>query len=327
MPNVVILTTGGTIAMRHDEASGGAVPALAGEELAISIAAPHVRMLVQELCNLPSAHFTLDTLWTIRQRVTMLAADPDVDGIVVTHGTDVLEETAILLDLTVDSEKPVVLTGAMRTASEVGYDGLANLASAIEVAAADCAWGLGTLVVLNERVHAARYVTKTDAQALDTFQSPGWGPLGRLDCDGLRIAWRVARHTIAPIALEKRVELIKLTVGMEPDPVLQAKERGARGLVLETLGGGRVPPWWLPAIRQAASADMAIVTASRCPSGRVGDRYGYAGAVRDLRALGCLSTGHLNGPKARIALMAALGYRPEGQDWRAVWTPISGGDA
>jgi len=326
MPHVVILTTGGTIAMRHDEESGGAVPALGGAALTAAISWPNVSTRTEELCNLPSAHFSLDTLWAIKQRVVALTQDCTVDGVVVTHGTDVLEETATLLDLTVDSERPVVLTGAMRTASELGYDGFVNLASAVQVAASERARGLGTLVVFNQEVHAARYVAKTDTQAPDAFRSPGWGPLGRLDSGGLHFAWRVRRRALAPAALEKRVELIKLTVGAEPDAVRQARDRGGRGLILETLGGGRVPPSWLPTIGEAAEAGMAIVTASRCPGGRVGDHYGYAGATRDLRALGCVPAGFLNGPKARIALMAILGYAADGHDWRALWPLVSGED-
>ncbi|MDH7485424.1 MAG: asparaginase [Anaerolineae bacterium] len=324
MKHIVILTTGGTIAMRYDETAGGAVPALGGADFRAALADLPLAITVEEICNLPSAHFTLDTLWAIRQCAAAHAARPDIDGIVITHGTDVLEETAMLLDLTVEGDKPLVLTGAMRTASEPGYDGFANLAAAVRVAASDAARGLGALVVFNDTVHAARYVTKTHTQALDTFRSPGWGPLGRLDADGLHIAWRVARRTIPCSRLERRVELIKLAVGMEPDALRQAVARGLRGVVLEALGGGRVPPWWLPVIGQAVEGGVTVVIASRCPAGRVGDRYGYAGAQRDLRAMGCLPAGVLNGLKARIGLMVLLGAGLEGDALRAAWAQIAG---
>jgi len=321
--SVVVLTTGGTIAMRHDAAAGGAVPALEAAEYLTAVDSLPISFSVDAVCNLPSAHFTLDTLWEIRKRVTQHLAATDVDGIVVTHGTDVLEETAMLLDLTVDSHKPVVLTGAMRTASDAGFDGFANLAGAVRVAASEATRGLGTLVSFNDTVHAARYVTKTNTQSTDTFKSPGWGPLGRIDSDGLNVAWRVIQRTFLPPALESRVELIKLSVGMQPDVLRHALERDKRGIVLEALGGGRVPPWWVPHIRAAVTAGVVVVVASRCPSGRVGDRYGYAGAQRDLRSSGCLPAGCLNGQKARVALMVVLGAELEKSALWPAWQRIA----
>jgi len=300
------------------------VPALSGADFQTTLEGLPVSITMEEVCNLPSAHFTLDTLWTIRQRAAAHIARPDVDGIVVTHGTDTLEETAMLLDLTVDCAKPVVITGAMRTASELGYEGFANLSPAVQVAASDATLDLGTLVVFNDTVHAARYVTKTHTQATDTFRSPGWGPLGRFDADGLHIAWRVTRRTVPCSGLERRAELIKLAVGMELDALCQAVASGVRGVVLEALGGGRVPPWWLRAIREAVEAGMAIVVASRCPAGRVGDGYGYTGAQRDLRAAGCLPAGYLNGQKARIALMVVLGAGLTGNALCTAWARIGG---
>ena len=322
--HIVILTTGGTIAMRHDETAGGAVPALGSADFQTTLEGLPVNITMEEVCNLPSSHFTLDTLWAIRQLTAAHMTRPDVDGVVITHGTDVLEETAMLLDLTVDSAKPVVITGAMRTASELGYEGFANLAVAVQVAASDAALDLGTLVVFNDTVHAARYVTKTHAQATNTFRSSGWGPLGRFDADGLHIAWLLARRTVPCSGLERRVELIKLAVGIEPDGLRAAVASGIRGVVLEALGGGRMPPWWLPAIREAIEAGVVVVVASRCPGGRVGDGYGYVGAQRDLRAAGCLPAGYLNGQKARIALMVVLGAGLTGNALRTAWARIGG---
>ena len=313
---IVVVTTGGTIAMQHDAAAGGAVPTLAGADFLQSLPAglPPVRLVEQ--CNLPSAHFTLDLLWSLRQCVAALAADPGVAGIVVTHGTDTLEETAYLLDLTVPGETPVVITGAMRTASDVGYEGYANLAAAIHVAAGQEARGLGTLVVFNDEIHAARFVTKTHTLALDTFQSPDHGPLGRVDADGVWISGRLARDIIPCGRLEPAVTLLKLGVGIDATLLEDAVARGARGAVIEALGGGRLPPWWLPAIDKAIRQGVAVVIASRCPAGRVTDRYGYAGAHRDQVALGCGFAGGLNGQKARIRLMVALGA--EGDAARAL---------
>ena len=304
---VVVVTTGGTIAMQHDAAAGGAVPVLDGADFLRSLPAGLPSVRVMEQCNLPSAHFTLDLLWGLRQRVAALTGEPGVAGVVVTHGTDTLEETAYLLDLTVPGETPVVVTGAMRTVSDAGYDGYANLAAAIRVAASQKARGLGTLVVLNDEIHAARFVTKTHTLALNTFQSPGYGPVGRVDADGVWIGSRPAREIIPCERIEPAVTLLKLGVGADAALLEDAVARGARGVVIEALGGGRLPPWWLPAVDKAARQGAAVVIASRCPAGRVTDRYGYAGAHRDQAALGCGFAGGLNGQKARIRLMAALG--------------------
>jgi L-asparaginase len=211
----------------------------------------------------------------------------------------------------------------MRTASDAGYEGFANLAGAVQVAASDSARGIGSLVFLNDTLHAARYVTKMNTQSTDAFQSPSWGRLGRLDSDGLQIAWRPIRRVFQVPVLECRVELIKLAVGMEPGVLGHAVGRGSKGIVLETLGGGRVPPWWLQHIRSAVTAGVPVVVASRCPGGRVGDRYGYPGAQRDLRSAGCLPAGCFNGQKARIALMVALGAGLEGSALLSSWKRIA----
>lgn len=304
---IAIVTTGGTIAMQHDTAAGGAVPALGGDDFVRALPEGLPALRAAEFANLPSAHFTVDTLWGLRQVVTALAADPSVAGIVITHGTDTLEESAYLLDLTVPGETPIVVTGAMRTASEAGYEGTANLAAAIRVAASAGARGMGALVVMNDEIHAARYVQKTHTLAPDTFRSPDHGPLGRVDADGVWIGGRVARDLVPCERLEPAVALVTVAVGMDAGPLEDAVARGARGVVIEALGGGRLPPWWLPPVEAAIRQGVAVVVTSRCGAGRVTDRYGYAGAHRDQAALGCGFAGGLNGQKARIRLMAALG--------------------
>ena len=325
MTKVAVLTTGGTVAMRHDPERGGAVPALTAADLTAVLPPGAPELAVEEVCNLPSSHFTLDHLWRIRERAAAWAANPEVSGVVITHGTDTLEETAYLLDLTVPGETPLVLTGAMRTASEVGVDGPANLWAAVRVAASPAARGLGALVVLNDEIHAARFVTKTDTLSPATFQSPGWGPLGRVEGDRVHIPWRIPREVIPCPRLEERVVLIKLAVGMGPELLEAALERGARGVVLEGLGAGRIPPWWLPVIERALAEGVAVVIASRCTAGRVWDAYGYVGGYRTLREMGCLFSPGLNGPKARIRLMAVLGAAQDPREAARMWDrPLAG---
>jgi L-asparaginase len=309
MKHIVILTTGGTIAMSAGAQAGGAVPTLAGADLAAALPHGVAEIRTEEFANLPSAHLTLEQIWNLSRRVAALVADDAVDGVIVTHGTDTLEESAYLCDLTIDSPKPMVFTGAMRTASEIGYDGIANLAAAVTVAASDDTRGLGTLIVFNDEIHAARDVTKTHTTALDTFQSPGFGALGRVDYGGVVLARKpMHREFIPATRLETNVHLLKLAVGMS-DGLLEylTETVGARGIVLEALGGGRVPPWWLPTIERAVKAGCAIVITSRTGAGRTIDRYGYGGGYRDLARVGCWFAEGLNGQKARLKLMAALG--------------------
>lgn len=319
MKRILIITTGGTIAMKRDETAGGAVPTLVGEDL-LSVVPPGLAELeFEEHCHLPSAHFTLDTVWALKERVAAAVARPDVDGVVVTHGTDVMEEVAYLLDLTVPGDKPVVLTGAMRTASDLGYEGYANLAAAVRVAAADETLGLGALVVMNDEIHAARFVTKTHTLSPATFKSLEFGPLGRVDGYRVVIAQRVTRRLVACEAWEPNVALIKLAVGMDDGLLKFALEQGAKGVVLEALGGGRIPPWWLSTIREAVERGVVVVIASRCPSGRVWDGYGYAGAYKDLRSIGVLFADGLNGQKARIRLMCVLGAAETPEEVPDLW--------
>lgn len=319
MKRITIITTGGTIAMQRDEAAGGAVPALVGEDLLAAVPPDLAELEFEEHCHLPSAHFTLDTVWTLKERVAAAVARPDVDGVVVTHGTDVMEEVAYLLDLTVPGDKPMVLTGAMRTASDLGYEGYANLVAAVRVAADDEAHGLGALVVMNDEIHAARFVTKTHTLSPATFKSLDFGALGRVDGDRVAVVQRVRRSLVECKAWETGVVLIKLAVGMDEGSLEYALEQGVKGAVLEALGGGRVPPWWLPAIRGAVESGVAVVIASRCPSGRVWDGYGYAGAYKDLRSSGALFADGLNGQKARIRLMCVLGAAETAESVPALW--------
>lgn len=303
---VKIVTTGGTIAMKEKKGAG-ALPALTAEDLK-SLLPPDIGPLeTEEFCNLPSAHMTTDFIFKLSQRVKEIMAADEVIGVVITHGTDVMEETAYLLDLVVDTEKPIVLTGAMRNASQVGYDGIANLKASIRVATSSEARDLGALVVMNDEIHAARYVTKTHTQALNTFQSPSWGPLGRVDGDRVVIGKRVKREHIPCQRLAADVPLMKLAVGLDERFLSQAIERRADGAVIEALGGGRVPPWWIPTIKEAINRGLVVVIASRCPAGRLYDEYGFVGGYRDLKKVGVIFSEGLSGQKARIKLMVALG--------------------
>ena len=320
---VAVLTTGGTIAMRHDETAGGAVPQLGAEDFTTGLPSDIPALCTEEIVNLPSSHFMVETLETIRSRAVEWIEKPNVAGVVITHGTDTMEETAYLLDVTVPGDKPIVVTGAMRTASGVGYDGYANLLAAVRVAAAPQARGLGAVIVFDDEIHAARRVTKMHTLSTGTFQSPAWGPVGRVDGGDVIVDHRQPRKLLPWNGLEPQVPLLKLTVGVGPGSLEDALARGARGVVIEALGGGRVPPWWLPVIEQARDRGLPVVIASRCPSGRVWDSYGYPGAYRSLVDLGSLFAPGINGQKARIRLMAVLAAAQTGEEVVSLWEESS----
>ncbi len=308
MKRIVLMTTGGTISTRDVDGSG-ARPFLRADDLLRDI--PGLEQVAtvepEEFDFIPGASMTLQRMVDLSRRVTEALARPDVDGVVITHGTDTLEETAYLLHLTVSSEKPVVFTGAMRNASQIGFDGYRNLHDAIRTAASDGARGLGPLVVLNEEVHAARWVTKTSGQKEDTFRSPATGPVGVAYGDRIAFFMRPGPRRVLELRVEPEVDLIRVWAGCDDRFVRCSLALGVRGIILETFGGGRVPPALLPAIDEAVSRGVVVAATTRCLTGGMWDMYGYPGAFRDLERRGVLFAQDLPGHKARLALAVGLG--------------------
>ncbi len=306
---VHVLFTGGTISMRVDPGTGAAVPAMSGEEIVARVHGlrKEARLTLEDYARLPGPHVTPHWMWRLRDRVAEVLADTAVDAVVLTHGTDTLEETAFLLDLTLDSEKPVVFCGAMRTVSDPGWDGPANLMTAVRTAVHPDARARGVLVAVGEQVHAAAEATKWHTQSLGTFRSAR-GPLAVLD-HGQVVFQRPAFRAPALKAsrLVSEVDLHTMAVGTD-DALLRASlARGARGLVVAATGAGNVPPACLPGLRAALAASVPVVLVSRCAEGRVAPLYGYEGGGQMLRDLGVIFGQDLPGPKARIKLMVALG--------------------
>ena len=309
-PKVVLITTGGTIAMRHDPVRGGDVPAVSGPELidAVPPLAGLAAIEVVEFANIPSPHMTPQHMRALGDEVEKKLLDPAVAGVVVTHGTDTLEETAYFLDLYVRSEKPVCFTAAMRGAGAVSPDGPGNILRAVRCAASPIARGKGTLVVMNEEIHAARDVAKTHSANPKTFASPFWGPLGYVDEDTVLFRREpVSRQTIHPETPEYDVHLVRLAAGSDDFLLHCLIDRGVQGIVIEGFGRGNVPPATLPGIQRAVTANIPIVLATRCAGGRVLDVYAYEGGVRGLVGMGVIPGGEISGHKARIKLMLALG--------------------
>jgi L-asparaginase len=303
------LATGGTISMQIDEERGGAVPRLTGAELVQT--APGVervaRLEVREFGRYPGPHMTIERMWELRAAILAAQAD-GADGIVVTHGTDTIEETAYLLDRSLPAAVPVVITGAMRNSSELSWDGPANLMAAVEVAASAEARGRGTMVVMDEEIVQGGEVVKTHTEAAGTFRSPNWGPLGITD-KGRVLFYRESRRRapLQPHSPATAVDLVKVVAGMDARLVEASLDTGARGIVLEALGRGNVPPAMVPGLRRWVEAGRPVVIASRSSRGRVLDTYAYPGGGHELREMGAIFADHMTGQQARIELMLALG--------------------
>ena len=306
---VIVLSTGGTIAMKLDPEKG-VVPAVSGKDLVEAV--PELEKVceveVREFSNIPSPQMTPAIMLDLSRRIEKALGESDVLGVVVTHGTDTVEETAYFADLYVDSPKPVCFTAAMRSAAEISPDGPKNILCAVRVAASPKARDLGVLVVLNEVVHAAREVTKTHSANPATFDSPWWGPLGYVDED--RVVLRRAplgRQNLHPEALGGEVPVIKIATGDDATLLDFFTQRGVAGMVIEGFGRGNLPPGVIPGIERATAEGIPVVLTTRTGAGRVLDVYGYPGGVVTAKAAGAILGGELSAPKARLKLMLALG--------------------
>jgi L-asparaginase len=309
-PRIATFFTGGTISMRIDPATGGAIPALSGEEIIAQV--PGLDRIADfDLVNFarwPGPHVTPSRMMDLARAVKERLAHEKIIGAVVTHGTDTLEETAYLVDLVLDDEKPIVFVGAMRNSSELSWDGPENLRSAVRVAIDPQTRGLGVIVAMNNQLIAASEAVKTHTESTDTFQSRDFGPLGFVDKDRVIVMRRpFQREHIATERIEERVDLIKMFAGADDRFINFAIDGGARGLVIEALGRGNVTVAALPGIERAIGKGLPIVISSRCPRGRVLDTYAYEGAGKQLKKMGAILGGMLPAHKARIKLMLALG--------------------
>jgi L-asparaginase len=306
--NIVVITTGGTIAMAEDQQTKSVRP-LSSEALhaVLPYVSDRADVQMDHYLNIPSPHITPDIMYQISQRAKEWLERPETDGLVITHGTDTLEETAYYLDLVLHFDKPIVVTGAMRSQGELGADGPVNLVNAIRTAAHPRAKGKGVLVVFNDEIHAARWVTKTHTSNVATFRSPSHGPVGYVTKKDILFHQSISKKVQLPHEQPRaRVDLIKAAAGTDDCLLRCALDSGAEGIVLEGLGQGNIPPVMLPGVKEALRRKIPIVLVSRCYNGIVQDVYGYEGGGKELKELGVVFSNGLNGQKARIQLIAAL---------------------
>lgn len=309
MKKIAVIFNGGTISMKVDDRIKAAVPSLSGEEIMAMVTGieDYAEVINYNFSSLPSPHVTPELMLKLSNFVQELADREDIAGIVITHGTDTLEETAYFLDLTVKTKKPIVVTGAMRSSSELGYDGPFNLATSICTAIAEESRGRGVIVCFNGELNDAREVTKANSMALNAFRTPNFGPVGIVDNNKV-IFYRKGKkgEKLSPKSMDKDVALIKCVAGMDSSYLEFALEKGFKGIVIEGMGRGNVPPTMVDGIKKAISSNIPVVLVSRCFEGRVFESYGYEGGGKHLMDLGVIFGDTMPGQKARIQLLAAI---------------------
>lgn len=314
VPKVHLLGTGGTIA-------GGSNGSLQAKELRELV--PNLdeiaEVTVEDFSSIGSSRMTPEIQFRLAERVRSLFEHrPELSGIVITHGTDSLEETAFLLDLVLPPGKPVVFAAAQRPPRESDTDGPRNLRNAIRIAASPSMRGLGVLVTLNDEIHAARDVRKTHTAFVNTFVSPWAGPIGQVDSGKIYLFSRPARHlTIPTDRVEPKVDFVSLYAGSDGSHIREAIASGARGIVVDTFGRGNVPPSVMDAVVEARAKGVVVVFTTRTGGGRVE-------LSDDAVRVGVLSGEDLEGLKARLVLVAALGAKADAATIRGYFRTLSG---
>ncbi len=333
VPRVRLFATGGTIASRRDPVTGAVAASLDGPALLERIPDLETvaRIDAETVISVNGWNMTPVLMVQLARRVNRALARDDIDGAIITHGTDTVEETAFLLDLLLDSPKPVVFAVALRHLDELGTDGPRNLRDAVIVAANPGSRERGTLLVANQTIHTARHVTKLHTTNLNAFGSPGPGPAGYVSGGEVRFFHPPAPGwTMAVDEIEERVLLVKAYAGQDGAMLRWALASGVRGVVIEGTGSGNVPAAMVPGIEMALAAGLPVVLCSRVPEGPLAASYGGGAAARgggyDLARLGVIPASGLPGQKARLLLMVALGQSADLDQVRRTFAAWAAGD-
>jgi L-asparaginase len=308
-PVVCIVGTGGTIASRYDAKLGGHTSAASAQDLVAGVRglADIADIRVTEHSNVNSALMDTATAFGLRDTLREVLRDETVAGAVVTHGTATLEETAYLLDLTLGTDRPVVITGAQRNFDEADPDGPRNLLYAVKVASSPEARGRGVLAALAGEIHAARDVYKSHTESVQCFASRDGGPIGRVTSYGVTFLATPERriHLDVP-RVEENVQLIRMAQGANDLLLRACVQARVPGIVVEATAGGNVNPPFYDGICAALAAGIPVVVATRVAAGAPHLGKGYRGSLASLIAKGAICSGYLSGLKARILLMVAL---------------------
>ena len=312
MKKILVLHTGGTISMQADQ-NGAVESSPINPMTQVTSPLENIEVVSVDFFNLPSPHIQIDHMMMIYKKIREEASH--FDGFVITHGTDTLEETAYFLDTMSIPQKPIVMTGAMRSSNELGSDGIYNYRTALRVAADEKSADKGVLVVMNDEIHAAKYVTKTHTTNVSTFQTPTHGPLGlvtKREILFFKGADKRVRFDLQ--AINGVVPIIKSYADMDTILLDALVEAPISGLVIEALGAGNLPPASIAAIKKLINKQLPIVLVSRCFNGIAEPVYAYDGGGIQLEELGVLFVKELNSQKARIKLLIAVNAGLNGQD-------------
>ncbi|MEM1152803.1 MAG: asparaginase [Pseudomonadota bacterium] len=319
LPKVAVVTTGGTIAQKKDPNTGGLVPAISGSDLIDAV--PGLSQLAEihvvEVVNIDSSQMTPEIWARVSAALDKVLSQKDIVGAVVTHGTDTMALGAYFLDLTIRSDKPVVMTGAMNDADSLDPDGPSNLLNAVYQVLSPQAQNWGVTVTLNSYINNARAVRKTWTTNLQTFESGAQGYLGYIfDGEVTRLNDRLRRVRLGlpedALSSLPKVPFISAYAGADGSLIRYVVDSGARGLVVEGVGAGNVNASVFEAIQYALQRDIPVVISSRVPRGAVRPVYADAGGGKTLEEAGCILAGDLMGEKARLLLI--LGVAQYGND-------------
>lgn len=305
---VSLITTGGTIASK--EISKGLLKsgAISGKELAALCQLPEeIEVNVIDVFQLPSMHIGFSEWAVLKKAIEKELADETVDGIVVTHGTDTLEETAYFLDLTIDDHRTIVVTGSQRSPDDVGTDVYSNLRNSVYVSVDRTLRGVGTVVVFNERIYSAKYVKKVHSSNLQGFDSFGHGYLGIIDNNVVSVYQKPIDHEVKKVGSSiPRVDIVKCFSGQDGLLIDLLVQGGAKGIVLEAAGRGQISPYMVDSIEKAVAKGVVVLLTTSAEEGRVYPSYGYLGSAHDLMQKGVLLGSDYDSKKARIKLAVLL---------------------
>lgn len=311
---IVLLTTGGTIASEPNEENdllvAGSMP---GEKLLKQCDLPsYIDIEIISVLQIPSNQMNFTHLMTLKREIDNVLKRDDVAGVVITHGTDTLEETAYFLDLVINDERPIVVTGSQRGPTLLGTDAYVNLRQSILLASHKEAYDLGVIVLFNERIFSARYVKKVHTSNLDGFKAHKFGYLGTVDQEDVYIYQKPVHKETYDIKIEiPEIEIVKVSLGSDGRLIQLAAESGIKGLVIEALGRGHVPPRYVQHIEKAIQQGVHVVLTTSGDEGTVKSIYDFPGSVDELETLGVILGADFDSKKARIKLAVLLASETE----------------